>query len=121
MKIQIDHLTPIPTVAIIGCEQSFGCEELEICFDVEWKNLKKHVTFYLSEDDSEPIEIEYKRSPIAIPDKALKKAGIVRYVIKGESRRKRIVCKTGFLRVLKAPDELPEKEAVPSARKRRAE
>ena len=121
MKIQIDHLTPVPTVAVIGCEQSFGCEQLDIVFDSEWKNLKKSVTLYFSEDDSDSVTIEYKHSPIIIPPKAYEKAGICRYVIKGESKKKKIVCKTGYLRVLSAPDPLLNKEVSLPPRKRRAE
>ena len=120
MKIQIDHLTPIPTVAVIGCEQSFGCERLEIGFDGEWKNLKKSVTLYFSSDDSDFVTVEYKRSPILIPEKAYENAGVCRYVIKGENKKKRIVSKTGYLRVLKSPEELASGEEVPLNKKRRA-
>ncbi len=121
MKIQIDHLTPIPTVAVIGCEHSFGCEHLEIDFDGEWKNLKKNVTLYFSSDDSDFITIEYKRSPILIPEKACEMAGICRYVVKGENKKKRIVSKTGYLRVLKSPEELSSDEAPYLNKKRRAD
>lgn len=118
MKIQIDHYTPVPTVAVIGCEQSFGCEQLEIDFGREWKKLKKYVTLYPSEDESDAITIEYKRTSIEIPAKVYEKAGVCRYVIRGESDKKKLVCKTGYLSVLKAPEELhPTEDAATLKRK----
>lgn len=121
MKIQIDHYTPVPTVSVIGCEQSFGCERLEIAFNGEWKRLKKYVTFYFSEDESDSITIEYKHLPIVIPQRAYNNAGLCRYVIKGESKKKRIVSKTGYLRILKAPDELLLHDEAPLTKKRGAQ
>ena len=104
MKIQIENHTPVPNVAVIGCEQSFGCDQLEIEFGDEWKKLKKHVTLYFP-DGSSPITVEYKRSPLIIPQRAYESAGLCRYVIVGESKKKRIVSRTGYLRVLKSPEE----------------
>ena len=110
MKIHIENHTPIPNVAVIGCEQSFGCEQLEIDFGDEWKKLKKHVTLYFP-DDSEPITVEYKRSPILIPKGAYESAGLCRYVIVGESKKKRIVSRTGYLRILRSPEDNDSSEA----------
>ena len=107
MKIQIDHYTPTPAVSVIGCEGSFGHERLEIIFGNKWRNLKKHVTLYFSEDGSDTLTLEYKNAPILIPQKAYEKAGLCRYVVSGEGKKKRIVCKTGYLRVVSSPEESP--------------
>ena len=120
MKIQIDHYTPVPTVTVIGCEQSFGCERLEIDFDGEWKKLKKYVTLYPSRDESDKIVIEYKKSPIVIPPRIYERSGSCRYVITGESKKKKIVSKTGYLSVLKAPEELQKPEEVATPNKKGA-
>ena len=110
MKIKIDNYTPLPTVSVIGCEQGFGCESLDIEFGEEWKNLKKYVTLYFSEDDTDNITVKYNRKHMTIPERAYEKSGLCRYVIKGESKRKRLVCKTGYLRVLKSPETLTKNE-----------
>ena len=120
MKIQIDHYTPVPTVTVIGCEQSFGCERLEIVFDSEWKRLKKYVTIYPSRDDSEKIVIEYKGSPIELPARIYERSGSCRYVISGENSKKKIVCKTGYFSILKAPEELPKPEEAALPKKKGA-
>lgn len=118
MKIHIDHYTPVPTVSVIGCEKSFGCEHLKIVFTREWRSLKKYVTLYPSADDSDSIVIEYKSTPVELPRRIYEKAGICRYVISGENKKKRIVSKTGYLTILKAPEALPE-ECPPDTKRRK--
>ena len=118
MKIQIDRYTPVPTISIIGCEKSFGCEHLKIVFSREWRSLKKYVTLYPTSDDTDAIVIEYKKAPIELPERIYEKAGVCRYVISGEGKNKRIVSKTGYMTVLKAPEPLPD-EYTPDTKKRK--
>ena len=118
MKIHIDGYTPVPTVTVIGCERSFGCEHLEIVFGKEWKRLKKYVTIYPTNDDSNAIVIEYKSSPIKLPDEIYERSGSCRFVVSGEGPKKKIVCKTGYFSILKSPEAPPDNEAhSPSKRK----
>lgn len=117
MKIHINNNTPIPAMSVIGCEQSFGTERIEISFGAEWKKLKKHVTFYLSSEET--ITLPYKGLSIKIPAEVYRKAGVYSYVVKGESKNKSIVCRTGFLTVLKSPEEyIPSKKGIGSVAKK---
>ena len=108
----------MPRVKVIGCEQSFGCERLEIVFGKEWKRLKKYVTIFPTRDDHDTIVIEYKSSPIELPARIYERSGSCRYVVTGENSKKRIVSKTGYFSILKAPDPLPEEYgSAPQKRK----
>lgn len=118
MKIHIDGYTPVPTVTVIGCEQSFGCERLEIVFGKEWKRLKKYVTVYPTHDDSDAIVIKYKGSPVELPAKIYERSGTCRFVVSGEGPKKKIVCKTGYFSILKSPEALPDKEAPTSLKRK---
>lgn len=110
MKIQIDHYTPVPTHLVIGCEGALDCEKLKIEWGREWKKLKKSITFYPSDDESDSITADCKGNSVKIPARVYEKAGICRYVITGESPLKRIVSKTGYMTVLSAPEKLEEKQ-----------
>ena len=107
MKIQIKNFTPVPSISVIGCEKSRGLERMEIRFDEKWDDLKKEVTFYLTDDDSVTITVPYKEKPIAIPESVTECSGIHRFVVSGTGRRKKLVSRTGFLSVLPVPEELP--------------
>ena len=118
MKIQIDRYTPVPSISIIGCEKSFGLEHLKLVFSREWRSLKKYVTLYPSPDDTDAIVIEYKNTPIELPKRIYDKAGVCRYVVSGESKNKRIVTKTGYLTILKAPEPLPESSPIDTKKRK---
>jgi len=104
MKIQINNITPVPSVSVIGCADNRGFERMEICFDEKWDKLKKKVTFYLTEDDSVTVTVPYKGTSIMIPDSVTANGGIRRYVVIGTGRRKKLVSRTGFLSVLPVPE-----------------
>jgi hypothetical protein len=116
MKVHIEGYTLTPTVTVLGCEQSFGCEQLEIVFGKEWKRLKKYVTIYPTRYDDDVIVIEYKNSPIVLPERIYERSGSCRYVVSGENSKKRIVTKTGYFSILKSPEEAP-KENEPQHQK----
>ena len=120
MKIQINHNVPVPSMAIIGCAKSFGIEKIEIIFGEEWNKLKKHINFYLSDDNSEFVTLKYKKSPVKLPDELYEKPGVYKYVIVGEGAGKKIVSQTGYLTVKKSPEDYI-KRAFPASSKKRGD
>ena len=120
MKIQITNNSPIPAVHIIGCVGSFGNEYMEICFDEEWKDLKKHVVFYPHNEMASPILLKYKQKPIRIPDEMFVQEGLCRYVVIGESKKRRRISRTGFMSTISVPETyiLEKSPAISKIKKR---
>ena len=119
MNIQIINYTPSPAVMIAGTVKSFGIEKISIRFGEGWKRLKKQITFFLSEDDSESITLDCKASPVKIPRELYENPGIYRYVVTGEGKNKKIVSRSGFLIVRSTCDDYrtrPPKEVASKKR-----
>ena len=106
---------------IAGTVKSFGVEKISISFGEGWKRLKKYVTFFLSEDDSESITVSCRKFPITIPCELYKNPGIYRYVVTGEGKHKKIVSRSGFLIVRGMCDDYRTRTSKEASSKKRGE